>query len=208
MNCYTKGAKAKKLTEAYQNIGKSVLAYLDASAGCVVHDHFGYKKKRLQDMFDTTQDYLDYMMDVYGKEKDDHRKRAETALKKVADKLLEYADFDFFQTTKEYAVYRDEFFDKWHKEKEVRKHATREKFINDMEPVAQIYHAELLHWFWLHKGFGKWRLETLCKLLRQDYNLMITEYLRCSAAGDDKIQTMLKERQDRLEALGMEFEEV
>lgn len=208
MKCYTKGAKAKKLTEAYQTIGKCILEYLDASSGCVVNEHFGYKKKRLQDMFDTTQNYLNYMMDLYGKEKDGHRKRAETTIKEVADKLRKYAEFDFIQTTKEYAAYRDVFFDKWHKEKEVNKHASREAFIADMEPVAQVYHAQLLHWFWLHKGFGCGRLNTLYKLLREDYNLMITEYLRCNAAGDNKIKAMLKERQDKLEDIGMEFEEV
>lgn len=208
MKCNVKGAKEKRLTEAYQIVGKSILAYLDASAGCVVCDLCGYKRKRLQDMFNTTQDYLHYMMDLYGKEKDDHRKKAAAALKETVDKLRDYADFDFTKATAVYSAYKDVFYDTWRNEADTHKHETRMLFLADMEPVAQTYHAQVLHWFWLHKAFGRDRLMKLYGLLRQDYNLMVTEYLRCNAAGDKKIQDMLKERQDELQAIGLEFVEV
>jgi hypothetical protein len=206
MKCNTRRAGAAKLTAAYQTIGKSILAYLDASAGCVVCDLCGYKKKRLQDMYDTTQNDLHYMMDQYGEDKDDQRTRATAALNKVKKKLAEYAAFDFDEATAAYPP-DDVFHRTWHNQADIHKHGTREKFMADMEVVVQTYHAQILHWFWLHKAFGRDRLMKLYGLLRQDYNLIVTEYLRCSAAGDKKIKDMLKERQDRLQAIGLEFVE-
>lgn len=207
MKCNVNGARQQRLIEAYQAIGKSILAYLDASTGCIVSDLYGFKKKRLQEMYDTTHHYIGYMMDNYAEEKDDNRQRAANALKKCKEKLLEYADFDFEGVTASLPP-DDDFSKTWHEEADVHKHATRVKLLASMEPVVQTYHAQMLHWFWLHKAFGKERLTKLYTLLRQDYNLYVTEYLRCKAAGDAKIQDMLKSRQDRLEAIGMEFMEV
>lgn len=207
MKCNIKGARGKRLADAYCTIGNSILSYLDASTGCIVTELYGYKKKRLQEMYDTTHNYLGYMMDNYAADKDDNKTRAAKALKKCKDKLLEYADFNFDEATAAFPP-DDVFGRTWHNEAEIHKHDTRAKFIEDMEPVAQTYHAEVLHWFWLHKGFGRERLMKLYGLLRQDYNILVTEYLRCNAAGDQKIQDILKERQDRLEEIGMEFLEV
>lgn len=207
MKCNVKGAKIKKVTEAYYTVGNSVLAYLDASLGSIVTDQYGYKRKRLQEMYDTTHRYLGYMMDRHGDEDIDNKARAENARKECTDKLLAYAGFDFDAATS--ALLPDDVFSRtWHDEDEIKKHIGREKFIANMEPVAQTYHAEVLHWFWLHKAFGHDRLTNLYTLLRQDYNVFVTEYLRCKAAGDHKIQNILKERQDRLADIGMEFVEV
>lgn len=207
MNCNTKGAKIKKVTEAYYTVGNSVLAYLDASLGIIVTEQYGYKRKRLQEMYNITHRYLGYMMDRHSDENIDNKTRAENARKECTDKLLEYAEFDFNAATASLLPV-DVFGNTWHNEDEIQKHTGRAKFIANMEPVAQTYHAEVLHWFWLHKAFGRDRLTKLYTLLRQDYNVFVTEYLRCKAAGDHKIQIILKERQDRLADIGMEFVEV
>lgn len=207
MKCNIKGAQQKRVTEAYYSIGNSVLSYLDASTGCIVTYLYGYKQKRLQDMYDTTHRYLGYMMDQYSEEKDDNKTRAANALKECKEKLLKYAEFDFVKAT-EALLPEDVFGRTWHDEADIHKHDSRAKFIANMEPVAQTYHAEVLHWFWLHKGFGRDRLMKLYTLLRQDYNIFVTEYLRCKAAADQKIQDILKDRQDRLAEIGMEFVEV
>lgn len=207
MKCNTKGAKQKSITEAYYTIGNSALSYLDASLGCIVTDLYGYKKKRLQEMYDATHNYLVYMMDLYADENDDNKTRAAIALKKCKEKLLEYAGFDFDKATE--ALRPDDVFGRtWHDKADVHKHGGRRKFISIMEPVAQTYHAQVLHWFWLHKGFGFDRLTKLYTLLRRDYNVFVTEYLRCKVTGDQKIQDILKERQDRLENIGMKFLEI
>lgn len=206
MKCNTRRAKLDRVTEIYQTLGNSILAYLDASTGCIVTELYGYKRKRLQEMYDTTNSYLGYMMDQYGAENDDNKKRAANALKKCKEKMLEFSNFDFDEATA--ALQPEDIFGRtWHNEVEIHKHETRAKFMADMEPVAQTYHAEVLHWFWLHKGFGRDRLMNLYSFLRQDYNFFVTEYLRCNAASDKKIQDRLKDLQDRLEKIGMEFTE-
>lgn len=207
MKCNINKAKQDRLTEAYHKVGNTVLAYLDASLGVIVTERYGYKRKRLQEMYDTTHKYLVYMMDQYAEEQDDNKKRADTALKKCKEKLLEYADFDFDAATAAFPA-EDVFYKTWHNEEAIEKHTGRAKFISSMEPVAQTYHAEVLHWFWLHKAFGKERLMKLYELLRKDYNVYVTEYLRCKATADQKIQKIMADRQDRLEAIGMEFMEV
>jgi hypothetical protein len=195
------------MTEAYYSVGQSILEYLDASTGCVVHDLYGYARKRLQDMFNNTRSYLYHMMDRYSDEGDDSRTKAAHALRKAKDALLRYADFDFDAVTAE-SIPTDEFMLTWHSQADHHKHSTRMRFIEDMDPVAQTYHAEVLYWFWMHKGFGKRRLTELYGALRRDYNLLVTEYLRCSFGGDQKIKELLAQRQDKLYEMGMEFVEV
>lgn len=207
MKCNIRRAKEERVTAVYQTMGKQVLAYLDASVGCVVSEHLGYKKKRLQEMFDVTHSYLGYMMEVCGDGDEGQQQRAKRTLFKVQNKLTEYASFDFSEATLA-MPYVDVFGDSWRNSDDCDKHQTRKKFINDMELVVQTYHAQILHWFWLHKGFGKGRLMWVYRLIREDYNLWITEYLRCNRAGDMAAQEMLSQRQDKMQTVGMEFEEV
>ena len=44
MKCNIKGARGKRLADAYHTIGSSILSYLDASTGCIVTELYGYKK--------------------------------------------------------------------------------------------------------------------------------------------------------------------
>ena len=120
MKCNVKQAK---LTKAYCDVGNSVLSYLDASVGVIVTELYGYKRKRLQEMYNTTHKYLVYMMDQYAEEKDDNKKRAATALKKCKEKLLEYAGFDFDAATAAFPA-EDVFWKTWHDEETVKKHLT------------------------------------------------------------------------------------
>ncbi len=207
MKCNTRRAKEDMVISAYQTIGKAILAYLDASAGCVVTDLCGYKRKRLQAMYDAVQDTIGYLMGRYGEGSADCRERADHSLFYIKRQLREYANFDFEAMTEELRP-ADEFSRSWHSKADISKHHTRTLLIDDMELVVQSYHGTILHWFWQERGFAHDRLTKLYRLLREDYNPWITEYLRCTAAGDKRTQEMLTERQDRLEALGMEFQEV
>lgn len=89
MNCNVKGAKQNRVTDAYYTIGNSVLSFLDASTGCIVTDLYGYKQKRLQEMYDMTHHYLGYMMDQYSEENDDNKTRAANALKECKEKAAQ-----------------------------------------------------------------------------------------------------------------------
>lgn len=207
MKCNTRRAKEDAVISAYQFIAKNILAFLDASAGCVVTDLCGYKRKRLQSMFDATQETISHFMDRYGEGLDACSERAEAANFTVKRRLKEYAKFDFDAATKE-MLPEDNFGKTWHSQADIRKHGTRSQFIADMELVVHTYHGCILYWFWETYGFAHDRLTRLYRLLREDYNRWIAEYLKCTLAGDKKTQEMLAKRQDKMEALGMEFEEV
>lgn len=207
MKCNTRRAREESVINAYQVIGKSILAYLDASAGCVVSDLCGFKRKRLQAMYDTTNESVNYLMEHYGEGCVDTRERADAALWSAKRRLKDYANFDFDEATEAYQA-KDTFFSTWHSQSDISKHRTRMQFIEDMDLVARTYHVTILFWFWQTYGYARDRLTRLYRLLREDYNLWITEYLRCNAAGDKKTQEMLLQRQDRMQELGLEFEEV
>ena len=207
MKCNAKRARQDRLIAAYQTIGKSILEYLDASVGCVVTDLCGYKRKRLQEMYDTTHDIISNLMERYGIGCEDSRDQADFALFAAKTKLKEYAGFDFDEVT-EMLKPDDVFGRTWHTNADVMKHVSRTQFITDMELVVRTYHATILLWFCGKKGYAHDRTKRLYGNLREDYNKWVTEYLRCNAAGDKKIQEMLTERQNKLLALGLEFEEV
>lgn len=207
MKCNIKRKRAEeKVDSAYKTIGKTILAFLDASAGCVICDFCGYKAKRLREMYNGTQQVLGSMMEFYGAENDDDRERADMSLF-VAKRRLAECGFDFASATESLPA-SDTFGLTWHPDSEWQKHAQRAKLIQDMELVVQTYHATLLLWFRQKCGYGKSRLSALYGLLRTDYNLLVTEYLRCCLAGDTQIRDMLTARQDRMEKVGLEFVEV
>jgi hypothetical protein len=147
------------------------------------------------------------MMDRYSDEGDDNKTKAAHAFRKASAALWDYADFDFASVTAQHSPI-DEFGNTWHSQTDTRKHMTRMQFISDMEPVVQTYHAEVLYWFWMCKGYGKKRLTELYSLLREDYNLWVVEYLRCTYDGDQRIKWLIATRQDRLCDIGLEFLEV
>lgn len=207
MKCNTRRAREEMVISAYQTIGKAILAFLDASVGCVVTELCGFKRKRLQAMYDATQESINYMMKRYGEGSEDCRERADNAVFYAKRQLREYAGFDFDAVTDELRPV-DVFPRTWHSQADISKHNTRRILMDDMELVVQTYHATTLHWFWQEHGYGHDRLTRLYRLLREDYNPWITEYLKCTAAGDRKTQEMLTERQDRMQSLGLEFEEV
>lgn len=207
MKCNTRRAKEEMVISAYQTIGKTIIAYLDASAGCVVTDLCGFKRKRLQAMYDTTQDTISYLMARYGEGSEDCRERADHAVFYTQRQLRECAGFDFPEMT-EAMKPQDDFGRTWHSPADISKHKTRMIFVADMELVVQTYHATILYWFWQTYGYAHDRLTRLYRLLREDYNLWVTEYLRCSSAGDRAAQELLTKRQDRMQDIGMEFEEV
>ena len=207
MKCHAeKKLAVDRLNDAYKTVGKTIIAYLDASAGCVINELRGHSKKRLQAMYDITKNTLDGMIDFYGDNNDDTRDRTETSLYAMMRELQE-CGFNFAEVTQQFPV-DDPFLKLWHPERERGKHKRRLDFINDMELIAQTYHITILTYFRREHRYGSLRLYSLYQALREDYNLMLAEYLRCTSAGDMKIQTMIEERQNRLEKIGLTLVEV
>lgn len=207
MKCHAeKKLATDRLNEVYKAVGKTILSYLDVSSGCVINDFCGHARKRLQAMYNGTKENLDEMIDFYGADGDDSRERTETSLVAMR-RELQQCGFDFISATESLRV-DDPFLKFWHTQRERDKHQRRVDFVNDMELLAQAYHASILVWFRREHDYGAFRLLTLYKALREDYNLVIAEYLRCTTAGDMKIETTIQERQDKLTKIGLTLMEV
>lgn len=207
MKCLPKKKMVRdRLNDAYHNVGSAMLSFLDVSTGCVIREYTGHAKKRLQDMFNGTKDQIDGMFDFYGADGDDTRERAETSLHAMI-RTLRFCGFDFVSETKK-LPFDDPFSKTWHPQEERSKHENRLNFVNAMELLAQTYHITILTYFREKHHYGAERLSALYKLLRSDYNSMLTEYLRCTSAGDAKVQSMISERQKKIEELGLTLVEV
>lgn len=193
----------ERVNHAYKSMGKTVLSFLDASTACVVHKRYGYGKKRLSYVFNETMDRLDELMEYYGTEGDDAKERTDISLYVMCRRLAE-CGFNFEQETKNMPA-ADPFLKSWHPANMHGKHKHRVDLMNSMELVVQTYHAMILFWHRENRGFGAQRLSDLYRLLRADYNDFVSEYLRCSSAGDANIQKMLSERQKKIEEIGLEL---
>lgn len=204
MKCRAEEKLARdKVSNAYQSMGKTVLSFLDASCGCIIHERYGYGMKRLSTMFKGTMDRLDELMEHYGAEGDDSKERTDISLYVMCRRLAE-CGFDFAEETKNMPA-EDPFLKSWHPANLHKKHQHRVDLINSMELVAQAYHAMILLWFRENREYGAQRLSVLYKPLREDYNAFVSEYLRCSATGDANIARMLSERQKKIEEIGLEL---
>lgn len=192
-----------RVNKAYKSMGKTVLSFLDASAGCMIHKHYGYGKKRLSYMFKDTMDRLDGLMEHYGSDGDDTKERADISLYVMIRRFAE-CGFDFKRETENMPA-EDPFTKSWHPANMHSKHKHRVDLLNSMELVVQTYHAMILLWFRENHGYGAYRLLILYRRLRADYNLFVSEYLRCSTSGDANIQRMLSERQKKIEEIGLEL---
>ena len=123
MKCNIKRKRAEeKVDSAYKTIGKTILAFLDASAGCVICDFCGYKAKRLREMYNGTQQVLSSMMEFYGADNDGDRERADMSLF-VAKRRLAECGFDFASATESLPA-SDTFGLTWHPDSEWQKTRT------------------------------------------------------------------------------------
>lgn len=204
MKCRAEEKLAKqKVNNAYKSMGQTILSFLDASSGCRIYDLYGYGKKRLGSMYRETMDRLDELMEHYGAEGDDTKERTDISLFVMTRRLSE-CGFDFAGETQNLPP-SDPFLKSWHPAKMHEKHKHRLDLIKSMELIVQTYHAMILLWFRENHGFGALRLSVLYRTLREDYNLFVSEYLRCNTAGDANIKKMLSERQKKIEEIGLEL---
>ena len=196
----------RRLSESYREVGCSFLSFLDMSTGDVIYRMCGFAKKRLGDLFNTSKDELHDLMDRMAGMHDTVEETAGTALFKMKMDF-EMIGFDFDAETARH-LYDDPFDRTWHSPKKVQQHRSRAEFVAAMELPTQTYYASILNYMHLHKGFGKGRLPELYAALRADYNLFIGAYLRCDDKSDAMMTRMIRERQDRIEKMGVDTMEI
>ena len=190
------------LHAAYHDMAEIFLSFLDVSAGCIVSEKCGFKKKRLQHLFDITNAALTDCMQRMAADGEEAEETAETALWKMV-RDLKYHGFNFYDE-KEAHAFVDPFFNTWHSEREIHKHESRAEFVSRMDTATDLYYVTLLNYMHDERGYGAMRLRELYADLREDLNKFLAAYVgRCDLKGDEEAQIMLEERQQRVIALGL-----
>lgn len=202
MKCKAQEVQSRAaLRSAYRQMGEVFLSFLDASSGCVLHDHAGLGKKRLQRLLDITNNALNNSMKRMAADNEAEEETVLTVLWKVTSGLR-YCGFDFEEETKA-LKFIDPFNDTWHTAAEKSKHAHRAEFVHRMTHATSVYYITILDYAHTEMGYGKGRLHNLYAALRGDFNKFLAAYLMCKPKGDAEAQKMLEERQKRIEEIGL-----
>lgn len=203
MKCKAREIQSREaLRGAYRDMGEIFLSFLDVSTACIVSVKCGFKKKRLQHLFDITNAALADCMRRMAADNEEELETAETALWKMVHDL-KYHGFNYYDE-KEARAFVDPFFNTWHSDREIRKHASRAEFVSRMDVATDLYYVTLLNYMHDERGYGAIRLRELYADLREDFNKFLAAYVgRCDSRGDEEAQIMLEERQQRAIALGL-----
>lgn len=227
MRCaYREVMAQEKRLNAYREITDDFLQFLDASAGCVLHDTFGHGQNRLFDMYsglhesvndameetdltesdigpDAPENVREILARIRNKPKSEAQ-LAEEAVEEYKGKLLD-CGFDMDAVAAD--VPEKDGFTRHGIASCESNHAVRTAFLRDIWLIVQMYHGALLSWMRKRHGFGAIRLERTYRLLVEDYREYCGQYLRCTAQGDRAAVTMTEKRQKRCRGFGIMFEE-
>lgn len=203
MKCKAREIQSREaLHAAYREMGETFLSFLDVSTGCIVSAMCGFKKKRLQHLFDITNSALTVEMNRMAAEGDDEEESAKNALYSMVFEL-KYHGFNYYDE-KEATAFVDPFFDTWHSEREIHKHDSRAEFLRRMQTATDLYYITLLTYMHDERGYGAKRLRELYAELRADFNKFLAAYVgRCDLKGDEQAKRMIEERQKRCEDIGL-----
>lgn len=202
MNCKAEEVQSRAaLRSAYRQMGEIFLSFLDMSAGCVLHDHAGLGKKRLQQLFDITNNVLNTQMKHLAADGEKEEETVLTIIWKMKQEL-KICGFDFDAETAA-LEFKDPFHNTWHNASQRNQHEHRVNFVHRMHPTVAVYYLSILDYMHNEIGYGKERLHNLYVALREDYNLFLTAYLACKPKSDAEAEKMIEERQKRVEAFGL-----
>lgn len=226
MKCAYRYVQAQeKRKEAYNEITDEFIQFLDASAGCVMHDLFGSGQNRLFDMYagmhesvsgameenpladgEIGEDAPESVKAIMERLKRNPKSEATLAVEAVEeykDKLLE-CGFDMDAEAAEVPVI--DKFGCFGMQKHEANHEVRLVFLENFWVIVQMYHGALLLWLRKRRGFGEIRLRRTYRALLSDWREYCGEYLRCTVSGDRAARAMTEERQARCGKIGIEFE--
>lgn len=223
MRCaYLEVMAQEKCLSAYREITDHFLEFLDASAGCVMHRLHRHGQNRLFDMYGGLVDAVNDAMtettlteDEIGEDAPENvrailnriqnQPKSETQLAEEA--VEEYKDilarcgFDMDAVAE--SVPKVDRFARWDMEDYTASHAVRERFLNNVWIIVQMYHGALLCWLRKNRGFGAERLTTTYRALLADYYDYCGWYLRSTESGDYTAYRMAKDRVKECKRIGI-----
>lgn len=204
MKCKAQEVQSREaLRKVYREMGEIILSFLDVSTGCVLHDFRGFGKKRLQQAFDITSAAINDCMTRMAADGEAEDETILTVIWKFK-RELKACGFDY-DAESEALAFSDPFERTWHTSAEKSKHTHRSEFVKRMRHATDAYYLSLLDYAHTELKYGKGRLHDLYAVLREDFNKFLGAYLMCKPKGDTEAQKMLKERQKRIEEIGLKL---
>lgn len=226
MRCaYREVMAQEKCLSAYREITDHFLEFLDASAGCVMHRLHGHGQNRLFDMYgglvsavndamtettltedeigeDAPENVRAILARIQNQPKSESQ-LAEEAVEEYRDTLAK-CGFDMDGVAE--SVPKIDRFTRWDMVDYAASHAVRERFLDNVWIIVQMYHGALLCWLRKHRGFGAERLTTTYRALLADYYNYCGWYLRSTEHGDFTALRMVKDRVKECRRIGITLE--
>lgn len=208
MKCAYKSVLDSQSVERFcTHYGVEFLKYADASLAVNLHDIFGFgSNKRLPELFDDMNPRLNAQMSaMVEKEGEDLWDTTKETHWWTARKIAHATGWDPQGAADDMPV-PDNWRPQMHTPKEARQHAARKNYVEAMEVKLGLYWHMVLDYMIVKYGFGAERLDRLYRSLRRDYIAFAAEFLRGTKSAEKNMIRMIKDMQDKVKAIGIEFD--
>ena len=209
---------SNKLHEVKVEYGMYFMEFIDLSLGVILYDTKGWRKVRLQRLYDHNRDYLVDGVEKYRADNMKVKRKHKGVVKADESELM----YDALAST-QHAIDRelkaagfkcewdkltpaDTFSESWHSEYEKNRHALRyDWYARNGKPAASAYIAGALMYFRENYGYGGARLTELYETSAADIRWYLQAFLRSENSRDNEIREKFKEYRALLELAGIEF---
>lgn len=205
MQCnYKAAAVTKKKIDVCNHLGNRWLDYIEAVTAIELNRLFGWKAKRLGDMYEGEADLLAEMMGLYASDGEDIWETTLTANHGLGIRLRGVG-VDFAEWMREWPIV-DRFAHTWRNKREMDQHDFRANWIETMEKKLTVYWAVLLLWLNERHGFGAVRLKRFFEAVRKQYVEFADIYLSCKKDKDELLAWIIEKKVREAKALLGEVE--
>ncbi len=205
MQCNYKAAAAtQKKYDVCLHLGNRWLDYIEAETAIELNRLFGWKAKRLGDMYDGETDLLAEMMGLYASDGEDIWETTLTANHGLGMRLRGIG-VDIAGWMREIPIV-DQFTHTWRNKRDRDQHDFRVNWIETMEKKLTVYWAVLLLWLNERHSFGAVRLKKVFEAVRKQYVEFADIYLSCKKDKDELLAWIIEKKVREAKALLGEVE--
>jgi hypothetical protein len=201
---YKAAAETQKKYDVCLHLGNRWLDYIEAETAIELNRLFGWKAKRLGDMYDGEANLLAEMMGLYASDGEDIWETTLTANHGLGMRLRGIG-VDFAEWMREIPIV-DRFAHTWRNKRDRDQHDFRANWIETMEKKLTVYWAVLLLWLNERHGFGAVRLKRFFEAVRMDYIKFAGKYLMCKKSIDYELTSIIEDKVREAKALLGEVE--
>ncbi len=189
---YKTVAAQKQKTDVCDHLGNRWLDYIEAVSAIELNRLFGWKAKRLGDMYDGVSDLLSELMEMYASEGEDIWETTLTANHGL-DMRLRGIGVDIKAWMTEIPV-TDRFGSSWRGRRDRDLHDFRAQWVGTMEKKLIVYWAVLMLWLHERHGHGAVRLKRAFVAMRSEYVKFAGLYLMCRDRENSEMVRMIESK--------------